>query len=147
MLAPPHPTMDGWPDRKPNRPGFPPPCWNTAPPHGGRGAFAYRPQDPRQNYGWMDGWIVWIVLRYWLFNRLVNRDPEISWLMKIPEYNWVGFRPFYGFCCQYLASAWRNIPFSKWLISMVILNRLKIGLWDPFQMAQIVCKWRLVTIY
>ncbi len=29
---------------------------------------------------------------------------------------------------------WRIIPFSKWIITMVIVSPLRIGLWDPFQM-------------
>ena len=30
---------------------------------------------------------------------------------------------------------WRIIPFRKWLLTMVIVSPLRIGLWDPFQMA------------
>ena len=30
---------------------------------------------------------------------------------------------------------WRIIPFSKWLITIVSFRPLRIGLWDPFQMA------------
>ena len=149
MLAPPHPTMDGWPDREPNRPGFPP---LVEAPHLRMEDATHLLTGLKILARAMDGcvtWklIVWIPLQYWLLYRLGNRDPEISLLMKISQYNWVGFHPFYGFCYQYLAFAWRNIPFRKWLISMVILNRLKIGLWDPFQMAWMVCKWKLLTTY
>ena len=31
--------------------------------------------------------------------------------------------------------SWRIIPFSKWLVTMVIVSPQFLGLWDPFQMA------------
>ena len=34
-------------------------------------------------------------------------------------------------------STWRIIPVSKWLETMVIVSPLRIGLWDPFQMAEL----------
>ena len=39
------------------------------------------------------------------------------------------FPPIHG------TSTWRIIPVSEWLITMVIVSPLRIGLWDPFQMA------------
>ena len=46
-------------------------------------------------------------------------------------------RPCWGWwlwpTCQ--GTAWRIIPLSKWLISMVIVSLQDLGLWDPFQMA------------
>ena len=32
---------------------------------------------------------------------------------------------------------WRIIPFSKWLITMVIVSPQDLGLWDPFQAAEL----------
>ena len=32
---------------------------------------------------------------------------------------------------------WRIIPFGKWLVSMAIVSPRRIGLWDPFQMAEL----------
>ena len=47
-----------------------------------------------------------------------------------------------GSNCQVLShlvimATWRIIPFSKWLIAMVIVSPQFLGLWDPFQMAEI----------
>ena len=53
---------------------------------------------------------------------------------------------FAGFCyistcrwCRILAitSTCRIISLSKWLITMVSFRPLRIGLWDPFQMAEL----------
>ena len=38
--------------------------------------------------------------------------------------------------------AWRIIPFSKWLVTKVIVSPLRIVLWDLFQMARLMAyKW------
>ena len=55
----------------------------------------------------------------------------------------VGHRWRYHLGWQFIA--WRIIPFSKWLIKLVNKSP-KLGL-VPFQMAQMACKWGLLTTY
>ena len=44
-----------------------------------------------------------------------------------------------GVFSLHLCCVWGGVPpFSKWLVTMVIVSSLRIGLWDPFQMA---CLW------
>ena len=38
---------------------------------------------------------------------------------------------------DWLVHTWRIIPFSKWLITMVIVSPQDLGLWDPFQTAEL----------
>ena len=47
----------------------------------------------------------------------------------------VSFREGPGIHEDQAETTWRIIPFSKWLITMVSFRPLRIGLWDPFQMA------------
>ena len=60
------------------------------------------------------------------FQRLPNHQPSTP---LSPEMN-------------VLLHTWRIIPDSKWLITMVIVSPLRVGLWDPFQMAmKIAYQW------
>ena len=45
-----------------------------------------------------------------------------------------GFLPLFASEKGY---TWRIIPFGKWVVSMAIVSPRRIGLWDPFQMAEL----------
>ena len=48
------------------------------------------------------------------------------------------FKVFFFLGCWHRVGTWTTwtmITFGKWLTTMVIVSPLRIGLWDPFQMA------------
>ena len=73
----------------------------------------------------------------WISN--LSKFEVSSWRMIIPVDGSVaiGSPPFrnHGVRPFGRGPTWRIIPVSKWLITMVSCCPLRIGLWDPFQMA------------
>ena len=62
----------------------------------------------------------------------INMEPENAPLpLEKEKIQSIIFR-FYVF---FAGCTWRIIPISKWLITIVIISPLRIGSWDPFQMA------------
>ena len=63
----------------------------------------------------------------------INMEPENAPLPLEKEKK--SKASFSGSMFFFAGCTWRIIPISKWLITIVIISPLRIGSWDPFQMA------------